>query len=413
MFFLLFFFWLLFFPYFAFSQILITEVMFNPEGNDKEREWIEIFNSSNQSIEIDKWKIYDGQNHPLKEKIILSPQEILVIVQNKDLFFKEYPNFNAKLIEANFSLKNKQGVISLLNKNKEIIANVFYELNCGGNDNGYSIIYINNSCQENKIKGGTPRSLITLEGYKDNDSPSLKTNDKNLLNNFYLENLEKSLKEDYFNLKKEESHPDIKNNLNQIKESEKKSRLIISEFLPNPAGNDQGREFIELFNDSQIEINLNKFTLEIGNKKIKLKGVIKPKDYFVISNKDYNFYIRNKGENLSLYLDREKIFSINYQGRSPQGKSFSRLVNGQWLFMQPTPGKENRDEEFLLDNKNRQNYFIKNNKEDKIPLNLIESNLSANVHRQQELNDYLLFFLFIFLISLILFFLIRKNFTET
>jgi len=117
--------------------------------------------------------------------------------------------------------------------------------------------------------------------------------------------------------------------------------LIISEFLPNPEGNDEGKEFVEIFNYGDEAVDLDNFILEIGKKKIDLKGRIEPKEYFVISNKENNFYIRNHGETLKLYFDKQEIFSVSYEGKAPEGKSFSRKEDGKWEFTEPTPGKEN------------------------------------------------------------------------
>jgi hypothetical protein len=44
---------------------------------------------------------------------------------------------------------------------------------------------------------------------------------------------------------------------------------------------------------------------------------------------------------LKLYFDNQEIFSVSYQGKAPEGKSFSRKEDGEWKFTEPTPGKEN------------------------------------------------------------------------
>jgi len=128
--------------------------------------------------------------------------------------------------------------------------------------------------------------------------------------------------------------------------------LIISEFLPNPQGNDSGQEFIEIYNYGEEIINLENFTLQVGNKTIKMKGNIEPEEYFLITNKDDNFSIRNKGETLRLKYKDEVIFEISYSGKAPEGKSFSRLKS-DWFWTTPTPGKENKKESISAnENKN-------------------------------------------------------------
>ncbi|GIW67279.1 MAG: hypothetical protein KatS3mg096_147 [Candidatus Parcubacteria bacterium] len=310
--------------------LTITEIMYNPEGNDLGREWIEVFNNSDQIIQIlsgkNGWRINDGKNHLFEESLTVGPQEIFIIVQDKNLFFKDYSDFKGKLVQANFSLKNESGIIQIYDNNKNLLAGANYQSSCGGNNDGYSIIFENGVCKENKIKGGTPGSLLVAD--KDINQQSFSANSQ-LSTITPITNLDTTSTQE--------------SNLTQqsISTKETQPTLIISEFLPNPEDNDQGKEFIEIFNYGDEVIDLNKFVLEINKKKIKLSGQIEPEEYFLITNKDYNFYLRNNGEEISLYFNNEKIFSISYQGKAPQGKSFARNQNGDWQFTQPTPGREN------------------------------------------------------------------------
>jgi hypothetical protein len=316
--------------------LTITEIMYNPEGNDTGREWIEVFNNSSETINIlsgkNGWRINDGKNHLFEENLTVYPQEIFVIVQDKSLFLKDYPNFQGKMIQANFSLKNESGKIQIFDEQKRLRAEISYQSSCGGDGNGYSIFFENNVCKENKIRGGTPGNLL-VKDKEDTEKPESKqilvvtssvvtTQTSSILVSLSTTS---------------ENIPSI------IKETPKafKPTLIISEFLPNPEGNDEGKEFVEIFNYGDEIIDLNGFILEIGKKKINLQGRIEPKEYFVISNKENNFYIRNSGETLKLYFDDQEIFSVSYQGKAPEGKSFSRKEDGKWEFTEPTPGKEN------------------------------------------------------------------------
>lgn len=50
------------FPYIAFaSSVVINEVMFNPTGDDTGNEWVELYNGSNEQVDISGWELYpDG-----------------------------------------------------------------------------------------------------------------------------------------------------------------------------------------------------------------------------------------------------------------------------------------------------------------------------------------------------------------
>jgi hypothetical protein len=316
--------------------LTITEIMYNPEGDDTSREWIEVFNNSSETINIlsgkNGWRINDGKNHLFEENLTIYSQEIFVIVQDKSLFLKDYPNFQGKMIQANFSLKNESGKIQIFDEQKRLRTEISYQSSCGGGGNGYSIFFENNVCKENKIKGGTPGNLLVkdeenAEKPESKQTPVVTSSVVTTQTSSILSSLSTTSE-----------------NISSITKETPKAfnpTLIISEFLPNPEGNDQDKEFVELFNYGDEAIDLDGFILEIGKKKINLKGRVEPKEYFVIYNKDNNFYIRNSGETLKLYFYNQEIFSVSYQGKAPEGKSFSRKENGKWEFTEPTPGKEN------------------------------------------------------------------------
>jgi len=320
--------------------LTITEIMYNPEGNDSGKEWIEVINNSSETVNIlsgkNGWRINDGKNHIFNENLVIYPQEIFVIAQDKNLFSKDYPSFQGKLITANFSLKNESGKIQIFDEQKRLETETNYQSSCGGNGNGYSIFFENGLCYENKIKGGTPGNLLVKDEESTiNNQGQEKKNESKLLPatsaiTTSTENYSTSVQISVDN----QSKPH---------EISKKIQptLIISEFFPNPQGNDQGQEFIEIYNYGDEVLDIDGFILESGKNKINLKGKIEPKEYFVLTNKDYNFYLRNNGETLKLYFDNQEIFKISYQGKAPQGKSFSRKKDGSWEFTEPTPGKEN------------------------------------------------------------------------
>jgi len=144
------------------SDLYISEIMYNPQGNDEGREWIEIVNLSFSPLRIfggrKGWRFYDGSNHLFEEaEIILNPNEVLLIVQNKQKFLSEYTYFNGKIIEVkNMSLKNEQGFISIFDESKNLKASREYYNICGGNGNGYSLIFLNDVCYEGEQKNGNP-----------------------------------------------------------------------------------------------------------------------------------------------------------------------------------------------------------------------------------------------------------------
>jgi hypothetical protein len=399
--------------------LTITEIMYNSEGNDAGREWIEIFNNSSETINIlsgkNGWRINDGSNHLFEENLIVYPQEVFVIVQDKSLFLKDYPNFQGKIIQANFSLKNEFGKIQIFDEQKRLRTEISYQNSCGGNGNGYSIFFENNICKENKIKGGTPGNLSVKDEEKieesENKQLSIVTSTAVITTATMLTSSMftfQSITSTIVATTVISSMPTFSTTSENIKNF--KPTLIISEFLPNPEGNDEGKEFVEIFNYGDEIIDLDGFILEIGKRKINLKGKIEPQEYFVIYNKDYNFSIRNHGEVLKLYFDNKEIFSISYEGKAPEGKSFARINDNLWQFTKPTPFYENVV--FKIDENNLNDKMIKNNKKEFLLDNDFSlndqkfvsqiSNFNSQDLNKEDIFNILFFILSIFLILLLI-----------
>jgi len=72
----------------AFSQIVLSEIMFNPPGNDQYNEYVEIYNLSKQdSVDLTKWLLSDGERYNqilgLEQGTILAPQTFAIILPPK------------------------------------------------------------------------------------------------------------------------------------------------------------------------------------------------------------------------------------------------------------------------------------------------------------------------------------------
>lgn len=349
------------FPLVSLAKISITEVMYNPKGSDKNKEWIEVINlDSDIEIKTGKrgWRIFDGKNYRILkgENTIIRKGEIFLFVKDKNIFKSEYNlDPSIKIFETAISLNNKEGTIKILDENKNVLAEFYYNSSMGGNGNGFSLINENGNIKEGRIEKGTPGIYPEpeVQGLNLNESRTKEDKKQTENNPQYLK--ENEIKEVELN-KKEVLNEDVNKGNQEIKE--KPIYLIINEFLPNLEGKDE-EEFIEIFNPSDDFINLEKVALKVGSKKIKLSGVIAPKEYKVLSKKEFNFSIRNKGEEISLLDENGKeIFYIKYEGKTKENRSFARDENGRWDWTIPTPGKPNI---FLLeDNKEKEDFLFYN-----------------------------------------------------
>ncbi|MCP4474855.1 MAG: lamin tail domain-containing protein [Gammaproteobacteria bacterium] len=95
-------------------DVFISAAMINPQGNERENEWISIINLSNQIINLSGWHLSDGSNRSLALETVLDNTQFLpgaaVVIQ---------PIAPMRLINSN-------GNISLFNDKMERVDYVSY-----------------------------------------------------------------------------------------------------------------------------------------------------------------------------------------------------------------------------------------------------------------------------------------------
>lgn len=139
------------FPVFVSAQVEINEIMYDLEGADSGREWVEVFNNSTSEVNIIDWKFNDGSNHILNEppknggkgSFIIPAGGYAVFADNAETFFNEHPDYNGILIDTVMSLNNTSGVLKLFNKENLEVDSVSYDKNIGGVGDGNSLQKIN------------------------------------------------------------------------------------------------------------------------------------------------------------------------------------------------------------------------------------------------------------------------------
>jgi lamin tail-like protein len=93
---------------FLVSTVIISEVMANPDGTDAGKEWIELANRTEQTIQLEDWEISTGKkSHTLTGQIL--PDSIKT-VEN-----------------LNITLKNSNGMLILADQNGNIIDEIQYD----------------------------------------------------------------------------------------------------------------------------------------------------------------------------------------------------------------------------------------------------------------------------------------------
>lgn len=104
--------------------LLITEIMPNPKGADKGKEWLELYNATQQRVSLDNWKLSNGKIFAIPEGLSILPNDYFILQGS-----------NLKM-----TLKNSNAALSLLDPNEKTIQEISFQKSV--EDQSYSLINI-------------------------------------------------------------------------------------------------------------------------------------------------------------------------------------------------------------------------------------------------------------------------------
>jgi hypothetical protein len=129
-------------PAFAYAAPAITEIMYDLEGTDSGREWIEICNQD-AAVNIDGWKLFEnGTNHGLTQvqgDSTLASNGCAVIADNATTFLSDHTGFSGILLDSSFSLSNTGETLILRNADLADVSTASYTSDLGAAGDGNSL----------------------------------------------------------------------------------------------------------------------------------------------------------------------------------------------------------------------------------------------------------------------------------
>jgi hypothetical protein len=135
----------------VFASFEITEIMYDLDGTDTDREWIEVENTGQESIDLSKWYLFsDNSKHTLvaQGESIVPVGGYAVIAQNIPKFRIDWPNYSGLLFDSSWTgLNNESDEISLKDPDLNIISPIIFNSSMGGSGNGDSLQIIGGSWQ--------------------------------------------------------------------------------------------------------------------------------------------------------------------------------------------------------------------------------------------------------------------------
>lgn len=116
------------------------------------------------------------------------------------------------------------------------------------------------------------------------------------------------------------------------------SSISITEILPNPAGDDSGKEYVELFNAASIPVDLTGCILKVGTAQQVLSGFMNP-GYKAF----YGLTLPNSAGGQVQFITNTQTLSVTYPANLKDDEAYG-LVSGEWKQgLVPTPGAANID----------------------------------------------------------------------
>lgn len=292
------------------GAVVINEIYPNPPGSDTETEFIELYNTTNATVDLTGYKISDAStSFSLTQKI--EPFSFLTLYR--------------KL--THISLNNSGEEVVKIFNGTNIVDEVEFESEGEGQSlnrdengdkkwsskitpNAKNIFVIESDDEEEKITTST----TTKNSSKTNSSPKTKT---------------------------ESSAPAITSEMMEIIEAS----LHITEIFPSPEKG--AEEFIELCNSSSSTIDISSFQLddeEGGSRPFVFPaGTILLPHGFLVSNKKENHLSLNNTEDSARILSPsgEELEEVAYD-ETEKGLSYAKNEKGKWEWtVALTPGSEN------------------------------------------------------------------------
>lgn len=275
------------------GDVVINELVSDPVAGEKE--WIELYNKTNQTIDLSDFIIEDASGNKMPLTGTIAPDDL-----NKFFIIN-----NLKI-----SLNNDSETIILKYSDKEIDRVTYNKSQTGNNaiaaDKSYS-----------------------LGRYPDGQDTNIDSNDFVIMTP---------------SLGKINSTP-----TNPTPQIEVSTIIIINELFPNPELSDDN-EFIELFNTTANDIDLNGWfvqdnltTYQINNTDFP-NTTIPAAGYFVLSKNITRISLDNqtKEEVIIMMPDKKQIFKLSYPTPAPEGQSYSKDTDNNYVWtLTPTPNKIN------------------------------------------------------------------------
>lgn len=131
------------------AQVVFNEIMYDLKvGSDDGREWVEIVNNGNESVQIatSTWKFFEANtNHSLslfQGNLLIPVGGFAIIADDPSKFLLDWPGFSGTIFDSSFSLSNTGETVAIKSSTTTTVDQVTYTSSTGASGDGNSLQFI-------------------------------------------------------------------------------------------------------------------------------------------------------------------------------------------------------------------------------------------------------------------------------
>ena len=141
------------FPFLAQSSVYINEIMYDIEGSDDKKEWVEIYNDSAGEVDLKDWRFNDGSNHILnappinggRGSLILPAFGYAILASDATTTIIDYISYSGIVIDTAMGLGNTSETLKIIDASGAAMDTVSYNSSMGANGDGKTLQKISGS----------------------------------------------------------------------------------------------------------------------------------------------------------------------------------------------------------------------------------------------------------------------------
>jgi len=107
------------------DKIVINEISPN---NSKTSDWVEIYNTTNERVDLSGWIIADARNEAVLPQASIGPRDYIVICRDEKRFREVFPQAHNVLEAMSFGLNKREDYVRLFSADGALVDQVHYQV---------------------------------------------------------------------------------------------------------------------------------------------------------------------------------------------------------------------------------------------------------------------------------------------